>query len=237
MEKNKIKLSVVIPCYNEEKNIHIILEKFNDIISTDDIEVILVDNGSTDNSLQLLKTLIPNYHFAKLVIVEVNQGYGFGITSGLNSAEGEFIGYTHADLQTDPFDVLKAFDLILKSKQPKDTYVKGDRKNRPFFDQLFTTGMSIFESFYLGTKLWDINAQPNIFHRSFFENLKNIPKDFSLDLYLLFMSSKRQINLVRFDVFFPPRLHGNSSWNNGFSSKWKFIKRTINFSFKLKKYI
>ena len=88
---------------------------------------------------------------------------------------------------------------------------------------------------YLGTKLWDINAQPNIFHKSFFESLDNIPKDFSLDLYFLYTAQKKGLKVIRFDVLFPERQYGESSWNTGLSSKWKFIKRTLEFSFRLKK--
>jgi len=49
------------------------------------------------------------------------------------------------------------------------------------------------------------------------------------------MAQKNGLNIIRFDVIFPERLHGESSWNDGFASKWKFIKRTFDFSFKLKK--
>lgn len=231
-----MKLSIIVPCYNESKNIPLILEKFNSVIKRDDIEVLLVNNGSTDNSEQILNELVPNYKFARIVKVEINQGYGFGITSGLTVANGEFIGYTHADMQTDPADPIKALEIIEKQANPKNCYIKGDRKGRPLFDQFFTIGMSFFETVYLGRKLWDINAQPNIFHKSFFESIKNsCPKDFSLDLYLLYMAQKKNLKIVRFDVVFPERIHGKSSWNTGFSSKWKFIKRTIDFSVRLKK--
>jgi len=230
-----MKLSIVVPCYNEEKNIPLILEKFNKVINRDDIEVILVNNGSTDNSKKIMNQLVSIYNFARVVTVENNQGYGFGITSGLKEAQGEFIGYTHADMQTDPSDVLNALEIIEKQDNPKQCYVKGDRKGRSLFDQIFTWGMSAFESVYLGMKLWDINAQPNIFPKSFFESLTNIPKDFSLDLYLLYIAKKQGMKIIRFDVLFPERIHGESSWNTGFSAKWKFIKRTIDFSIKLKK--
>jgi len=230
-----MKLSIVVPCYNESKNIPLILEKFAGVIRRDDIEVILVNNGSTDNSQIILNELLPKYPFARLLKVNINQGYGFGISSGLKEAKGEFIGYTHADMQTDPADVLRGLDIIIKQKTPEKIYVKGVRKGRAFLDQFFTSGMSIFESIYLGTKLWDINAQPNLFHRSFFESMDNIPKDFSLDLYLLYIAKKRNLELIRFDVVFPPRIHGESSWNNGLASKWKFIKRTVSFSRKLRK--
>jgi len=230
-----IKLSVIIPCYNEEKNISLILERFNKIIIRNDIEVLFVNNGSTDNSEKVFNKLIPNYSFAKIIKVDINQGYGFGITSGLKEAKGEFIGYTHADMQTDPADVLKALKIIEKQDFPERCYIKGDRKGRPFFDQVFTIGMSFFETIYLRTKLWDINAQPNIFHRNFFESLSDIPNDFSLDLFFLYIAQKNGYKTIRFKVFFPPRLHGDSKWNTGFKSKIKFIKRTLNFSLKLKK--
>lgn len=230
-----MKLSIVVPCYNEEKNIPLILEKFNEVIDREDIEVVLVNNGSTDNSKEIMNKLIPEYSFSRVVTVENNQGYGFGITSGLKEAQGEFIGYTHADMQTDPRDVLKALEIIENQDDPKNCYVKGDRKGRSLFDQLFTWGMSGFESLYLGMKLWDINAQPNIFSKSFFESLDNIPKDFSLDLYFLYMAKKHGLHIIRFNVLFPERIHGESSWNTGIAAKWKFIKRTIDFSLKLKK--
>ena len=230
-----MKLSIVVPCYNEEKNIPLILEKFNKVINTKDIEVVLVNNGSTDNSEEVLNNLIPKFSFARVVEVKVNQGYGFGIVSGLKESRGKFIGYTHADMQTDPNDVIKALSIIESEENFENCYVKGKRKGRSFFDQIFTNGMSLFETIYLRKKLFDINAQPNIFHRNFFEALSNPPHDFSLDLFFLYVAQKKGFKIIRFDVLFPPRVYGQSKWNTGLSSKIKFIIRTINFSIKLKK--
>ena len=231
-----MKLSIIVPCYNESRNIPLILEKFASVIKRDDIEVLLVNNGSKDNSQEILNELAPKYSFARVVKVESNQGYGFGILAGLRKAKGKYIGWTHADMQTDPADPLKALEIIEKQANPTNCYIKGDRKGRPLFDQFFTMGMSLFETLYLGMKLWDINAQPNIFHRSFFDSVKeSCPKDFSLDLYLLYMAQKNGLDVIRFDVVFPERIHGESSWNTGLASKWKFIKRTVDFSVKLKK--
>jgi len=230
-----MKLSIVVPCYNEEENIPLILDKFNQVIVGNDIEIIMVNNGSTDNSEQVFRDYLPSYPFAKIVKVEVNKGYGYGILCGLEKAKGEFIGYTHADLQTNPADIVKALEIIEKQDDFTKTYVKGNRLGRPLFDKFFTYGMSLFETLLLKTKLWDINAQPNIFHASFIKDLNNFPHDFSLDLYLLYMATKKGFKVIRFDVLFPPRLHGKSSWNSGLLAKWKFIKRTIEFSLKLKK--
>lgn len=243
-------LSIVVPCYNEKDNIPLILERFSEIIGERSIEVILVNNGSTDGSERVFDTLIPKYEFSKLVTVPVNQGYGFGIISGLKSAQNKYIGWTHADMQTDPGDVAKVYDMIQHKMQitedsinesknvcqnSKLIYFKGLRKERPFIDLIFTVGMSLYESLYFKKKLWDINAQPNIFPKTFFDALTFFPDDFSLDLYMYVMAKENGLLVERFDVLFTDRLHGVSKWNDQtLKSKWKFIKRTLTFSKLLK---
>lgn len=227
--------SIVVPCYNESKNIALILDRFSRVIHRSDLEVILVDNGSSDDTPAVLLALLPQYPFARSIRVAHNQGYGFGILSGLRAARGVFLGWTHADMQTDPFDVIRALELIEKTADPTLVYVKGNRRGRAWLDQFFTLGMAIFETLYLRSVLWDINAQPNLFHRSFFESWINPPYDFSLDLFVLYLAKKKRLHVLRLSVVFPPRLHGQSSWNTDLASKWKFIKRTLAFSRTLKR--
>ncbi len=230
-----MKLSVVIPCYNEERNIPLILAGFKEIIKRNDIEVLIVNNGSTDGSAIVLKNLLSNYSFAKVVEIGKNQGYGFGILTGLKEAKGEYIGWTHGDMQTSPSDAIKALEIIEKTGNSQKIYIKGRRKGRLIFDIFFTTGMSIFESLYFGKLFYDINAQPNIFHRSFFEKWDNPPHDFALDLYVFYMAKKQNLKIIRFPASFNKRIHGESHWNKDLYSKWKFIKRTVSFSVSLKK--
>lgn len=230
-----MKLSVIVPCYNEGKSIPLVLECFGKVANKGKVELILVNNGSTDNSQDVMESLLPHYSFTRIEKVEINQGYGFGILSGLRAAKGEFLAWTHADMQTDPYDVIKALDIIENAPQPKRTFVKGNRKKRHITDRFFTWGMGVFESIYLGVRLSDINAQPNLFHRSFFESWQNPPYDFSLDLYAFYMARKYNFEVIRFPVFFTERIHGYSHWNTSLKSKWKFIKRTLDFSVKLKK--
>ena len=228
-------LSIIIPCYNEAKNIPLLLQRFQNIVQNTSTEIILVNNGSKDNTEELLSQLQPSYPFLRVVKVPVNQGYGFGILSGLKEARGNFLGWTHADLQTDPNDLFMALKLIKGNNGPPDFYIKGRRCNRPLQDIFFTYGMTLLEKIYLGEWMWDINAQPNIFHQSFFRTWQNPPHDFSLDLYAFYMAKKQNLHIIRFNVKFPPRIHGQSSWNTGIQSKLKFIKRTLDFSWELKK--
>lgn len=95
--------------------------------------------------------------------------------------------------------------------------------------------MSIFESLLLGNILWDINAQPTIFHKEFFKSFKNPPLDFSLDLYSFNLAKSTNMTVIRIPVLFPKRKFGISSWNINFAAKLKFIKRTVIYSFNLKK--
>jgi len=230
-----VRLSIVVPCYNEKENIPLLFDRFSKVIEERDIEVVFVNNGSTDGSQIVFEELIPKFSFSKLVIVDVNQGYGYGILQGLNSASGDYIGWTHADMQTDPLDVIRAYDLVLEKGCAPDMFIKGNRKGRSLFDQIFTSGMSVYESIYFKEKLSDINAQPNIFPRSFFEHWNNPPHDFSLDLYAFYTARREGLNVIRFPVQFPKRRFGVSKWNTGFSSKIKFIKRTLKFSSELKR--
>ncbi len=230
-----MKLSIVVPCYDEAENIPLILARFQKAIHRKDVEVILVDNGSRDKTPELLKGLLPEYDFAKSIRVETNRGYGYGIIQGLKNCSGDFIGWTHADMQTDPVDLIRALEIIEAHGDDERMFVKGTRRGRSAFDQFFTVGMSLFETMYLGMRLYDINAQPNVFSRKFFETWENPPKDFSLDLYTFYMAHKKGLSIHRFKVAFPSRVHGESHWNKGLASKVKFIKRTVDFSIKLKK--
>ena len=230
------KFSLIIPCYNESRNLLALVNKCKEVFTLEkDIEFILVDNGSTDETSKLLNTIVSDLLFISIVSVKINKGYGHGILAGLAVAKGEIIGWTHADLQTDPIDVLKGLDLFHKSSNPEILFIKGRRYGRPFLDTIFTLGMSIFESTLLKKMMWDINAQPTMFHRSFFSSWKSPPDDFSLDLYAYYMAIKSGLLVKRFPVNFGKRVHGVSNWNFSLSSKYRFIKRTLLYSFDLQK--
>ncbi|MFZ6765489.1 glycosyltransferase family 2 protein [Undibacterium sp. Di26W] len=228
-----MKFSLVIPCFNEAANLPLLLERCKQLTCHDGIEVILVDNGSTDNSSYVFAQLLPAYQGCRSIRVEKNMGYGFGILAGLREARGEIIGWTHADLQTDPFDVMEGLKLL--DKYGPNIFVKGRRFGRPLGDVLFSVGMSFFEFVLLRKPMWDINAQPSLFSRNFFEKWNDPPHDFSLDLYAYYSARCMGLEIHRFPVFFGKRAHGTSSWNINWAAKRKFIRRTVEFSLQLKK--
>jgi glycosyltransferase involved in cell wall biosynthesis len=229
-----IKLSVIIPCYNEAKNIPLLISRCQKLVAKEkNIEFIIVDNGSTDNTSIVIKKLTSELPFFTKVHVAVNKGYGYGILAGLRAATGEILSWTHADLQTDPFDLLNGLHFFINSTNPEKLFVKGRRYGRPIFDIIFTAGMGIFETLLLRKFMWDINAQPTMFHRNFFVTWDSPPHDFSLDLFVYYMANKSGLEIKRFPVLFGERAYGISHWNVNFLSKYHFIKRTLFYSFKL----
>ena len=229
-----INLSIVIPCFNEAKSLPKLVKDFSKKLKRKDVELILVNNGSNDSTETIISNLKKDYNFLKMIKLKKNNGYGNGILQGLKKAKGKYISWTHADLQTDPYDVIIGFEKFEKELSPK-IFIKGNRLGRPLKDIIFTIGMSIFETILLKKFFWDVNAQPNIFHKNFFNMLEKIPLDFSFDLFFYFNAKKKKLKILRFPVKYPERKFGVYHWNTDFKNKMKFIKRTIKYSFQLKK--
>ena len=233
MSKSRKALSIIIPCYNEELSIPKLIDNCLSIIN-DDIEIIIVDNGSIDDTFkELNKSDIPKNIMP--IRIEKNIGYGNGIMSGLNHASGEVLSWTHADLQTDLSDIIRGYTIHKKELLNKTCVIKGERKKRNLFDVFFTFLMGLYCSILLGKWLYDINAQPKIFHRAFLEKFKKAPLDFSLDLYVLYFFSLNKINIKSIPVFFNKRQYGVSKGGGTLKGKFKLIKRTLSYIHHLKK--
>jgi glycosyltransferase involved in cell wall biosynthesis len=235
--ESSFKLSIVLPCYNESENLPRIYAVLSEILAErSDVEVVLVNNGSTDRSASVFAQLQSSHMLPiRVLTIEKNQGYGHGILSGVRAAQGEFIAWSHADLQTDPRDILAAYEKLTQSTSPEKTVVKGRRKSRPLLDELFTTGMAWLSSAALGQWLHDINAQPKLFPKSFVPLLDSAPTDFSLDLFFLYEAKKRGYRLLEQDVVFGKRQHGEAKGGGTMKGKVKLIKRTLAYIFELRR--
>ena len=228
----KIQYSLIIPCYNEAKNIPVMLKKIKPLLVNKSIQVVMVNNGSTDDSDSVIDKLKPKVTNFKYVIVPKNKGYGYGIMQGLKAADGDIIGWTHADMQTNPADFLRAITFF---DMDQHSFVKGKRFGRSFMDYFLTFGMSVFETLLFKKRMFDINAQPTVFSKQFFKSLPTPPNDFALDLFFYFHAVQNGLTIHRFPVLFGKRFAGTSTWNTGWLARYKFIKRTIEFSLKLKR--
>ena len=233
----KPQLAIVLPCYNEARNISQILCRFAEVRSDKCVELVLVNNGSTDDSAEVLARELARAvnPAVQVVTVPANRGYGHGILCGLRAAQGEFLAWTHADLQTDLNDVIAGFALLQSAPAPQNTLLRGRRVGRSSFDVFFTWGMGIIATFALGVPLRDVNAQPKLFHRSLLARMEHAPDDFSLDLYVLVLTQRLGWNQIEFPVHFGRRFHGEAKGGGSLKGKIRLVRRTWQYIFKLRR--
>ncbi len=113
MSEKKILLSIIVPLYNEEKTLLDILNNLSKLKEHhDSIQIIVVNDGSTDSSQEILDN---NKNFYDDVIVNsTNKGKGNAVRRGLEVSKGEYVTFQDADLEYDPIDFLKFINLIKK---------------------------------------------------------------------------------------------------------------------------
>ena len=231
MDRN-IKVSVVLPCYNESENLKQIINRCKELDNSSEnhYEFIFVNNGSSDNTEDLLDQNCNGMNLVKCTINK-NIGYGNGIKQGIKIAKNDVIAWTHSDMQTDVFDIDRGIDFL----SDKTSLVKGFRVQRKIMPKLLSVGMSVVTLIFQGTWISEINAQPKIISKEFaFKHLKNSPNDFSLDLFYCLHANKNK-GIVKFPVLFGKREFGVSKGGEGnLKTKIKIILRSIKFIMRLK---
>lgn len=229
-------LSIILPCYNEADNLPLLLEGYRQVWRNLPAELILVDNGSTDATAMVLAGELarPEFAFVRSVRVPQNRGYGHGILTGLQAARGEFLAFSHADMQCSPADVFRAYDRLLAAPHPSQTLVKGKRGGRDASALLVTNGMALLASTVLLTPLTDINAQPKLFHRSHLARLTRPPDGFQFDLYVLYRARQAGLTLLTIPVVFGERVHGQSKSAFNILARYRTIWATVTYIFKLR---
>jgi len=227
-------LEIVIPCFNEGLAIKDLVLKCKSVSSQAPIKFILVDNGSTDNTWEQLSILAADSNEIRIIRIIDNIGYGHGILTGLKTTKAPYVGWMHADLQTNPEDLLQIVNWLTLASKSLNIFIKGLRRNRALVDIFFSFAMSIFETILFQRKMVEINAQPTIFSRSLIADLNHAPLDFMLDLYVYNVAKRFRYIEKRFELDFGLRKYGHSSWNKNVFSRFKFIYKTVKYSFKLR---
>lgn len=232
---------LVLPCYNESKSLINIVsrvvrsaEQFG--LNPQNFRLTLVQNGSTDDSLEIMERLKCSDYgpWFQVVDVPTNQGYGHGIWSGLICTTAPIIGWSHADQQCDPLDAFKAFSMILgANKQSALVLVKGTRSGRNLRDVFVSRVFESIAQWILGFKVHEMNAQPKVFSRALLAHMTNPPKNFAFDLYALYTATKVGFEIRTIPVVFPPRIHGASKWAYNFLSRYRTIFGMIKYMFEL----
>lgn len=230
-------ISIILPCFNENKNLEKIINSIifiKEKYSTINLNFILVENGSTDNSKITLEYFYQKYQNKfSVLFLEKNLGYGGGIMSGVLNSKTEIICWTHADLQFDLNDIVELVITNYENLINNNVIIKGKRKGRIFIDKFFTNMMSYTASlFYLKKYVSDINAQPKIFHKKLVSKLIDYPNDFLLDLFLIRRALDNNYQIEENEIIMNKRLYGEAKGGGSFLGKIKLSLRTLKFIFK-----
>lgn len=144
MVKNDPEISLAIPCFNEEKRLpERLLSYLKQLeVILPNYEVVLVNDGSTDNTLAVLKNLAAANSKIKIIDSRQNRGRGFGMKTGVLASRGKYILETDADLPVAPGYILKFKNFL--NAYPEYDFVIGSRGHR---DSTFVTAQPPFRVF------------------------------------------------------------------------------------------
>ena len=151
MSDTNIKISVIVPVYNEEESILKVLKRLHEKVNNDgDLEIIVINDGSTDNTLNQLNE--NNDLYNQLISYENNNGKGYAVQKGLEISKGEYVFFQDADLEYDPKElnkfikIIKNFDpdLIIGSRLNYSEYTRSHNILNKFGNKLITLLFNLF---------------------------------------------------------------------------------------------
>jgi len=174
------KYSILIPVHNEINSIDLLLESLTPLIE-DGHEIMIIDDGSTDGSNQILKTS----NLIKLITINRNRGKGYALKAGLENAKHNRIIVYDGDMELQPSDISR---LMLLDKNKKISYVMGYRfKSLTPLKSNFDLGNFMFTSFFnilFGFQHKDILCCAKAFYANDIKNYKVISDGFDIDIEL-----------------------------------------------------
>ena len=202
------KFSVLIPAYNEEKNIILTITEtikvFEDFKK--DYEIIVIDDGSTDNTCNLVKKNLPNFNNkVKLESCSPNKGKGYALKYGFNFASGDYVLFLDADLDLHPSQLVNLYNLMMEKNA--DVVIgsklnKSSSLNYPAIRKFLSKGYYIFIKVLFHLPLKDTQTGLKLFKYEVLKNSINKLKvdKYAFDLELLAIINKYGCKIIESPV-------------------------------------
>ena len=223
------KVTILIPVFNEFNTLKEILEKVeNAKFCNLEKEIILIDDASTDGTLEILAELKDKY---KVFYHKKNMGKGAALKTGLKEATGDIIVIQDADLEYNPADYDPLIQIILDEKADVvygSRLMKEDSLHTFMPSHLFGNRLITFVTNLLyGAKLTDMETCYKAFKKEFIENIdiKSLRFDFEPEITAKVL--KKKARLKEYPISYDARLHNEGkkiTWIDGFHAIWALAK-------------
>ena len=205
-------LSIIVPCYNEEKTILQCIENINKI-SLEDInlkkEIIVIDDGSFDNSVNIIKELHRIGKISKFFIKTYNQGKGSAIKEGLKLCSGDFVLIQDSDLEYSPKDYQKLLIPILFLNAD---VVYGSRfltteakRVLLFWHSLANKILTFFSNMFTNLNLTDMETGYKVFKIKCFKNLTLVENSFGFEAEITAKLAKKKYTFYEVGISYSGR--------------------------------
>lgn len=225
-------LSFIVPCYNEEEiviyTLNRLLTAFSD--AGYNLELVVVDNGSRDRTGLEVRKFATKHPSIVRHRVEVNEGYGWGVISGIPFCTAPWIGIIPADGQVDAEDVVRLYQAVIAT----DGNVVGKVRRRFRMDGLYRKLVSTSYNVFM-RMLWprlgsiDINGSPKLLPAKAIREMELSSKGWLLDPELMIKAHHMGMRVIEFNVF--SRMRGNGVSHVSTTTCWEFLTNLLYFRF------
>ena len=227
-----MKLSIVIPCYNEEKTISVIIEhilKFTYINK----EIIIVDDCSTDNTKKILQEELKS-KVDKIIYHTKNQGKGAALRTGIAVATGEIILIQDADLEYDPKDYTKLIEPILSGRADivyGSRFIgSGPHRAVYFWHRLANSFLTLLSNICTGLNLTDIETCYKVFKSEIIKEIKIEENGFGFEPEITAKIAKKNYRIYEIGISYYGRTYSEGkkiSWIDGIKAIYFILKYNI----------
>ena len=227
-----MKLSIIIPCFNEINSIEEILDKVNKQ-KLYNKEIIVIDDNSTDGSRELLNSKLKD-KINTLILNEKNFGKGYSVRRGLNVATGDIILIQDADLEYDPVDYQKLLNPILNNKADVvygSRFVGSEEKRVLFLwhrvGNLFLTTLS---NMFTNLNLTDMENCFKVFKSKKIKDIQLFEDRFGFEPEITAKIAKQKLRVYEVGVKYYGRSYDDGkkiTWKDGFSAIRCIIKYSL----------